>query len=114
MDILGFVASVVDIGQLKVLAYLLTFNFGLGVLVAVWKGMFELVKLKDIWKRIGVVFGVYILASALLKGLADFAPLATLVYAGLVADVSARIVALLKELGLPIPDSLMRWVERVP
>ena len=114
MDINAFLGGVVDVGQLKVLAYLITANFGLGVLAALFKGKFEFAKLKDIWKRIGVIFGAYVLVTVFLKDLADFAPLSTLVYATLVAYVSAKIVADLKELGLPVPDSLMKWVERTP
>ena len=114
MDIMAFLESVVDMGQLKILAYLIMANFGLGVLVALWKGKFELAKLKDIWKKIGIVFGAYLVATITMKGLVDFAPMATVIYVGLVAYISAELVRLLKELGIPIPDGLMKWVERAP
>jgi len=112
MDIVAFITGVVDMSQLKILAYLIMANFGLGVLVALFKGKFEFAKLKDIWKKIGITFGAYLVATITMKGLVDFAPMATVVYAGLVAFLSAELVRLFKELGIPIPDSLMKWVER--
>ncbi len=71
MDMLNFVKSVVDAGQLQVLAYLVMANLILGVVAAIVKGTFELNKLVDFWKRVVMVFGSYLSVSLASKAMTD-------------------------------------------
>lgn len=112
MDMLNFVKSVVDAGQLQILAYLVMANLILGVIAAVVKDTFELNRLKDFWKRVVMVFGSYLAVSLASKAMADLEVMRTSVWVALLAFLVAQIVGNLKELGLPLPDKISKFIER--
>ncbi len=112
MDMLNFVKSVVDAGQLQVLAYLVMANLILGVVAAIVKGTFELNKLVDFWKRVVMVFGSYLAVSLASKAMADLEVMRTSAWIALLAFMSAQIIGNLRELGLPIPAKITKFIER--
>lgn len=114
MDIMQFLKSIVNPSQAQVLMYLVAANLLLGIVAALAKGAFELAKLKDFWKRVLVVFGSYLVVSVAAKGLADFVPMVTVIWVALIAYMAAQIVSNLKDMGLPIPSSVTKYVEKVP
>jgi len=112
--LLRFIVESVDLGQLKILAFLCLANMGTGVLAAVVKGTLNLTYLKEMWKRIGTLFAAYVVTAVFTVGLANFAPVLTAVWVGLLADLTARLLLNLKDIGLPVPDSLARIAGRTP
>ena len=112
MDIMQFILSVIDKGQLQVLAYMIAANLILGLVAALKDGGFELARIKDFWRRVGVVFGSYLVVAIAAKGLADFEALRTVAWYALIAFMATQIVGNLKSFGLPIPDGLQKWIER--
>ena len=107
------VASV-DLTQLQVLALLCLGNMALGTLAALIKGNFQLPYLKEMWKRffgVGLAYGVTAFVTV---GLADFQPLLTAIWVGLIADLTAKLLLNLKDIGLPVPDSLAKLAGRAP
>lgn len=107
-----FLLSVIDKGQLQILAYLCGANFALGTLAALLSGKFEVVKLKDFWKKVLLTFGAYASVAIAAKGLADFDPLLEITWVALIGYLAAQLVSNLKDLGLPIPDSLSKYIEK--
>ena len=112
MEISNFLFSIVDKGQLQILADLLGANLILGVIASIAKGKFELIKLQDFWKRALVVFGGYVAVALASKGLADFEPLRTAAWVAMMAYLAANIVGNLKDIGIPVPAGLMKYIER--
>ena len=112
MDIVEFLKSIVDPTQAQVLTYLILANILTGVVGALAKGKFELVKVVEFWKRLGVVVGAYLIASLAAKGLADSELLRDVCWVALLAHLAGHIISNLKEWGLPVPDKLSRWIER--
>ena len=107
-------AASVDLTQLQVLAYLCLGNMGLGTLAAFIKGNFQLSYLKEMWKRfagVGVAYGVTAFVTV---GLADFQPLLTAIWVGLIADLTAKLILNLKDIGLPVPDGVVKLAEKTP
>ncbi|MDO8634896.1 MAG: phage holin family protein [Dehalococcoidia bacterium] len=113
MDISQLILSVIDKTQLQVLAYLLGANLLMGVIAALYKGDFQIARLKDFWKRVLVVFGAYVTVAVAARGLADFAPLATAVWIALIGYLSTQILTNLRDLKI-IPSHIMlwKWLER--
>ena len=113
MDIVNFILSVVDKGQLQILAYLCGANFILGTVAALSKGKFELVQLMGFWRRVLVVFGSYSAVAIAAKGLADFTPLREAIWLALLAYLTAQIISNITELtGITIPAGLKKLIER--
>ena len=113
-DWLKLLLASVDLAQLRILALLCLANMGTGVLAAVVKGTLNLLYVKEMWKRIGTLFGAYVLTAFFTVGLANFAPVLTAVWVGLLADLTARLLLNLKDIGLPVPESLAKIAGRVP
>lgn len=112
MDILEGLKNLVDGTQLQVLFYLLLANVLTGMVGALVKGKFEVVKIVEFWKRLGVVIGAYLVAGLAAKGLSDFEVLRTVVWGALIAYLAGHIIANLKEWGLPLPDGLVKFMEK--
>ncbi|MDP2730565.1 MAG: hypothetical protein Q8O55_08775 [Dehalococcoidales bacterium] len=113
MDISQLVLSVIDKTQLRVLAYLLGANLLLGVIAALYKGDFEVARIKDFWKRVAIVFGAYVTVAIAARGLADFAPLATASWLALIGYLVTQIMSNLRDLKiLPSHIMLWKWLER--
>ena len=112
MDILTFLQAIVNVTQAKVLALLILANLVLGTVASIKEGKFEVNRLKDFLRRTLVVFGGYLGAALAGAALADFSPLRTVAWAALVAFLAAQIVGNLRALGLPLPDSVTKWIER--
>ena len=110
MDIPSFIFSVVDKGQLQVLAYMCGANLVMGTVGALVRGDFQIAKLKDFWRTIGLVFVAYTTVAIAAKGLADFAPLVTAVYLALIGGLSVKLINNLKDWGLPIPEKLQKFL----
>lgn len=98
--------------QLRILGYLCLANMGLGVLGALLKEKFDLTYVKEMWKRIAVLFSAYAVTAFFTVGLADFAPILTAVWVGLIADLTGRLILNLKDIGLPVPDSVAKLAGR--
>lgn len=112
-SVVPFVLSVIDQGQLQTLAYGVGGNLILGVLAALVRDKFELVKLINFWKRVITVFGSYVAVSIAAKGFTDLGELRTAIWLALLAYLLAQILANLQELtGITIPEKLQRWIER--
>lgn len=111
-SLVAFVLGVVNVQQLNVLAYLCGANLLLGLVAALAKGQFELAKLKDFWRRVAVVFGSYLSVAIAVKGFADFTPLVTAIWVALLAYLVAQIVGNLKDIGLPIPEGIAKFIEK--
>jgi len=112
MDIVGFLQQVVDATQAQVLVYLLLVNLVLGVLAALRKGKFELARLKDFGLRTITVLGTYLGVSVASVAMADFTPMRTVAWAALVAFLATQILDNAKDLGLPVPNVIGKWLER--
>ncbi len=113
MDISQFILSVIDKTQLQVLAYLLGANLLLGLIAALYKGDFEVARIKDFWKRVAVVFGAYITVAIAAKGMADFTPLVAAAWLALIGYLGTQILSNLRDLKI-IPSHIMlwKWLER--
>ena len=112
MDIASFLKSVVDPLQAQTLAYGIGLNLILGIIAALVKGEFELNRLKDFGKRVVVTFGSYVAVAIAAKAVGDFEPLRTAAWLALSAFLVAQIVGNLKELGLPIPKKVRKFIEK--
>jgi len=106
MDILGFLQAVINLTEVKVLVALLMANFFSGLLSAAVTGTFDFGKLKDIWKRVGAIFGAYLVFSVVSYYVNEWSMIRVAAYAFLIADLSQKILKNLAEMGLPIPASI--------
>ena len=111
---LQLIVDSLDPNQLRILLFLCLGNMGLGALAAFFKNQFNLTYLKEMWKRIAGMGIAYVVTATVTVGLADFQPVLTAIWVGLVADLSARLLLNLKDLGLPIPEGLVRVAGRAP
>ena len=111
MEIIDFIQRVVDKQQLQVLSYLIAANFVLGIVAALARGTFELVKLMGFWKRVAVTFGSYLTVAIAAMGLTDFGPMREAIWVALIAYLAANILGNIKDLiGRDLPGQ--KWVER--
>jgi len=108
MDILGTIAAIINIQQVQILALLMVANFGTGILASFVTGTWDWSKMKDIWKRVGGLFGVYIVMSAPAYYIADWAPVQVAITVFLSGFLVEKIMANLAEMGLPIPASISK------
>lgn len=106
MDILGFLQAVINLTEVKVLVALLMANFFSGLLSAAITGTFDFGKLKDIWKRVGAIFGAYLVFSVVAYYVNEWSVIRVAAYAFLIADLSQKILANLNEMGIPVPASI--------
>jgi toxin secretion/phage lysis holin len=109
MDILGFLQAVINLTEVKVLVALLMANFFSGLLSAAVTGTFDFGKLKDIWKRVGAIFGAYLVFSVVSYYVNEWSMIRVVAYASLIADLTQKILKNLKEMGLPVPDQLTQF-----
>lgn len=110
-EFLNILTTIVDVTQAKILVYLLIGNLVSGAVAGVVTGTFKLAKLMEIWKRILGMFTAYVVAAFVAVVLVDFEPLRTVAWATLVAALVAYIVANLQEMGLPLPESLAKYLK---
>ena len=110
--IADFLRSLVDPTQAQVLIYMIAANVILGIGASVLSGTFELNKLLNFWKRVLTVFGAYIAVSIVGTVLTDFEAMRTVIWATLIAYMTAQIVGNLKDLGLLIPKGVSKFIER--
>lgn len=111
-SIVEFVKSVLSAQELQVLAYLCGANLLMGLVAALAKGKFELIQLMNFWRRVAVVFGSYTVVAIAVKGFADFAPMREAIWVALIAYLVAHILGNLKDIGLPIPEGLQKFIDK--
>ena len=111
--ILEFLQGLVTLAQAQTLLFLIVANLGLGVLVALKEGSFELGRFKDFGKQVAIMFGIYLVVSLAAKGLSDFAPMQTVAFAGCVMYMATRITEKLAELGFSLPDKVVNGIPKV-
>lgn len=113
-DWLRTLVASVDLTQLQILLWMCLGNMGLGTLAAFIKGNFKLPYLKEMWKRIAGVGVAYGVTAFVTVGLGDFKPILTAVWVGLIADLTAKLLLNLKDIGLPIPDGVVKLAKELP
>ena len=108
MDILNFIAQVVNAQQVFALAILLVVNFCTGLLAGIMTKTLDWGQLKDIWKRAGILFGAYLIMSVPAYYLSnaystDWVAIRTFASVALSAFLIDKILVNLKEMGIPLP-----------
>ncbi len=103
-----------DFDQLRILLWFCLGNMGLGTLAALIKGNFKLPYLKEMWKRIAGVGIAYAVTAGITVGLADFKPILTAIWVALLADLTAKLLLNLKDIGLPVPGAVVKLAEKAP
>ena len=106
MDILGTIAAIINIQQVEILALLMVANFGTGVLASLVTNTWDWGKMGDIWKRVGGLFGAYIVMSAPAYYIADWAWVQVAITVLLSGKLVQYIMTNLAEMGLPIPATI--------
>jgi phage-related holin len=106
MDILGTIAAIINIQQVEILALLMVANFGTGVVASFVTGTWDWSKMGDIWKRVGGLFGAYVVMSAPAYYIADWEKVQVAITVLLSGKLVEYILKNLKEMGIPVPDSL--------
>lgn len=109
MDIISFLKQVVDPVHAQWLVGSILLNLALGVLASMKAGEFDLGRLVDFWKRLGMLLAAYITVSVAATVLTDMEQLRLATWLLLEAYVGTRITKNLSDLGLPIPSFLRRW-----
>jgi len=106
MDILGFIQAVINVQEVSLLGLLIVVNFFTGVLSSFVTGTWDWGKMKDIWKRVGGLFGAYLVMSVpayYIEGWATVQVGITVLLSGFLIE---KIMANLNEMGIPIPASI--------
>jgi len=106
MGILEFIGAIINLGEVKILALLMVANFGTGVLASFVTHTWNWSKMGDIWKRVGGLFGAYLVMSLPAYYIADWAPVQVAITVFLSGFLVEKILANLAEAGLPIPSSI--------
>jgi toxin secretion/phage lysis holin len=109
--ILEFLQSLIEAQQLKMLIYLIVANLILGVVAAIINKTFVLEKVVEFWKKVATVLLAYLAVAILAKALTDFKALVTIVQYALIAYMTAKIIVNLRDIGIPIPDEFMKYIE---
>jgi phage-related holin len=110
-----FLLSLVNLQQIVVLTSLLVANMLTGALAGAVTGTFDWGKLKDIWKRAGVVFGAYLVIATLAQFLLNLGAgdgwdaIRTAITVYLSAYLVQKILDSLREMGIPVPDINKLW-----
>lgn len=112
MDILEFIKEVISEDQVMTLIYLILANVVLGTIAALVKGKFELARFRDFGKRTLIILGSYLGVSVAAHAMSDFDALRTVYWAALIAFMATQLVDNLKDIGLPVPDSVSRVLEK--
>ena len=117
MDIVLFLQSIISVTEVKVLAALICANFILGVLAAVVSKTITLADLKNIWKRVLLVFGAYVSVAIVATVLTDFTAMRTAAWVTLIgylgSQITTNIADILKgQFNVTIPESVLKFVEK--
>lgn len=107
MDTLVFIQALINLDEVKILTALIVANFFSGILASFVTGTWNWSEMKEIWKRIGGVFGAYLVVSALayyVDGWATALQISITVF--LSGFLVEKILHNLAEMGLPIPASI--------
>ena len=103
--ILGYV----DVTQMRVLAALIGGNFALAIAVAVKAGSFDVSRLADFTTKQVVPYVIaYVVAAAVAGELAEWGPVREVVWVAILASFGGRILATLRDFGIPVPDLFRR------
>jgi phage-related holin len=106
MDILAFIQALINLDEVKILAILMVANFFSGVLASFVTGTWNWSEMKEIWKRVGGLFGAYLVMSLPAYYIDDWAPVQvgiTILLSGFLVE---KILANLSEMGIPVPASI--------
>jgi len=106
MDILAFIGTIINLGEVKILAILMVANFFSGVLASFVTSTWDWGKMKDIWKRVGGLFGAYLVMSLPAYYIDGWAPVQVAITVLLSGFLVEKILANLSEMGIPVPASI--------
>lgn len=111
-----FLEGVIDPMQAMVLVALILGNLFTGVFSSMLNGTFEVGRLWEFVKRIGLVFVVYIGVGIVAQVIVDFQAIQTTVWAFLILQLTDKIFQNLRKWGLPVPDGLpiINTIMRLP
>jgi phage-related holin len=107
MDILAFIQAIINLDEVRILAALIVANFFSGILASFVTSTWNWSEMKEVWKRIGGVFGAYLVVSVLAYYVDGWAiALQVSITVFLSGFLVEKILHNLAEMGLPIPASI--------
>jgi phage-related holin len=106
MDILAFIQALINLDEVKILAILMVANFFSGVLASFVTSTWDWGKMKDIWKRVGGLFGAYLVMSVPAYYISGWTPVQVGITVLLSGFLVEKILANLNEMGIPVPASI--------